>query len=686
MRKKTTLLVCLLLALCLLFSAAPTDALAESPYGTDLLLVLTHVGDESLFFSGLLAEYAAEQGYHASVLYVADADDALRAQAADHLARLGVDAAPIFLGFDNVYGETLADAERLWSHAALTEALTAAIRELRPAIVVTHDVQGEYGNGQHRMVSDCVLTAVQSSGLDTFAADSAAAFGTHTVQRLYRHLSKDETAHTVTIDARRPLIALNGATALETDTALFLDYPAHMHLGRLPADTGHMQPFYTLTYAAESAPAPTDNHLFSALDGAALIGPNPAMPTPAPTAEPREAPAKEAAAPSSAVTETVPAEAAGARPLRSAAIAMAALGIGVILFAIGKRKANKRLFSILCGIGAASVLIGAALLLVPAQPAAPAAEAIPAPTATAEPTAAPTEAPTPAPTKAPDPFDAYFRGADDPAEVVVADEAAEHWEYRSDTLSIIIDRIHTENAHSQPIAYCVAHIRMRGEDAFVSGMVDRKREYLWQMARRQRTVFGITGDNLDRAEGHLKGIILRDGVIHNNQRGADTLAFLPNLGLAIYAPDEITAEQLLDMGVRNTASFGPTLVHEDRVAFEAFRINLGAINPRCGIGMVEPGHLIAITVDGRQEEYSRGISLDAFKQLFYMYGCTEAYNLDGGSSTAMVFMGEHLNKHSGVESDVPRKLMDGLLWGTSELVPQVSDPIYSDGVKLRKAN
>ena len=95
--------------------------------------------------------------------------------------------------------------------------------------------------------------------------------------------------------------------------------------------------------------------------------------------------------------------------------------------------------------------------------------------------------------------------------------------------------------------------------------------------------------------------------------------------------------------------------------------------------MVEPGYFIAITVDGRQDKYSVGMTLDEFAQLFYSYGCKVAYNLDGGSSTVMVFMGEHLNQHAGVGSDVQRLLADALLWGESELVPTVDDPVYNNG-------
>ena len=59
--------------------------------------------------------------------------------------------------------------------------------------------------------------------------------------------------------------------------------------------------------------------------------------------------------------------------------------------------------------------------------------------ATPEPTAEPTVEPTPEPTPTPHPWAEYFRAAGDPEEVVVEDWENGHWEYRSDTLSVIID-------------------------------------------------------------------------------------------------------------------------------------------------------------------------------------------------------------------------------------------------------
>jgi exopolysaccharide biosynthesis protein len=96
--------------------------------------------------------------------------------------------------------------------------------------------------------------------------------------------------------------------------------------------------------------------------------------------------------------------------------------------------------------------------------------------------------------------------------------------------------------------------------------------------------------------------------------------------------------------------------------------------------MVEPGHFVVITVDGRMSTYSRGVSVNTLMHMFYLYGCKQAYNLDGGNSTAMVFMGEHLNRHPGEPKSRTgqRSIPDMLMWGYSEQVPSVDDPVYHD--------
>jgi exopolysaccharide biosynthesis protein len=175
---------------------------------------------------------------------------------------------------------------------------------------------------------------------------------------------------------------------------------------------------------------------------------------------------------------------------------------------------------------------------------------------------------------------------------------------------------------------------------------------------------------------------MRNGIVFSQNQAQDILAFYPNdLTIKVFKPKTITVEELKAQGVSNTFSFGPTMLNNGVRDLSSRRSRLGKTNPRSGLGMVEPGHFIAITVDGRQKNYSVGMSIEEFTQLFYLNGCQIAYNLDGGASAAMIFMGECLNQHSGIDSDVQRPWTDGLFWGFSELVPSVDDPVYNDGSK-----
>lgn len=69
-------------------------------------------------------------------------------------------------------------------------------------------------------------------------------------------------------------------------------------------------------------------------------------------------------------------------------------------------------------------------------------------------------------------------------------------------------------------------------------------------------------------------------------------------------------------------------------------------HPRTIIGQYANDDLILIVVDGRQGEYSSGITLERLQTKLLELGVKDAYNLDGGGSTAMYFNGKVLNKPS----------------------------------------
>ncbi|KUG03755.1 hypothetical protein ASZ90_018848 [hydrocarbon metagenome] len=66
--------------------------------------------------------------------------------------------------------------------------------------------------------------------------------------------------------------------------------------------------------------------------------------------------------------------------------------------------------------------------------------------------------------------------------------------------------------------------------------------------------------------------------------------------------------------------------------------------PRTIIGEYANGDFILIVVDGRQSDWSSGVTLERLQNKLAELGVKEGYNLDGGGSSTMVFKGQVLNR------------------------------------------
>jgi hypothetical protein len=323
----------------------------------------------------------------------------------------------------------------------------------------------------------------------------------------------------------------------------------------------------------------------------------------------------------------------------------------------------------------------------------PAAGITPGSTAGADAHATPE--PTPLLTPTPDPLDAIF--AKEGEEIVLYQNGGEeidpyvkgaphpdYWLYNSHDLRVEIRQIIDEENR---FTYYVADIRTRNGARETAAFGAKKppghtRTKPAKLARLYNAVLAINGDYLVYNEKGIKGILIRDGKLYQEGKKEDTLAFLPDMSLSVYEPEEITGQALLDLGVINALSFGPTMVKDGKLVENmrnVRRINTSR-NPRSGIGMIAPGHLVAIVVEGRIKR-SRGMTLNEFAQLFIDQGCTLAYNLDGGASASMVFLGNMCNTTVN-DGDVylgPRPLVDMVVFGQSDLCPTDKEAYYHNG-------
>jgi hypothetical protein len=80
-------------------------------------------------------------------------------------------------------------------------------------------------------------------------------------------------------------------------------------------------------------------------------------------------------------------------------------------------------------------------------------------------------------------------------------------------------------------------------------------------------------------------------------------------------------------------------------------------HPRTAVGLTKDGRtLIIVVVDGRQPNYSEGISLAELAEIMIKYGVETALNLDGGGSSALIIQGQNggsLALNSPIDNRIP---------------------------------
>lgn len=155
-------------------------------------------------------------------------------------------------------------------------------------------------------------------------------------------------------------------------------------------------------------------------------------------------------------------------------------------------------------------------------------------------------------------------------------------------------------------------------------------------------ILAINGDYYGSRE---RGYVVRNSALYRaTSMGYEALAIMADGSFRVVEEDDVSAEKLVDDGAVQVFSFGPALVVDGEIAVTA-QDEVGksmSDNPRTAIGIIEPGHYLLIVSDGRTRE-SEGLTLLELAEFMQGLGATTGYNLDGGGSSTMVFMGEVIN-------------------------------------------
>ena len=95
--------------------------------------------------------------------------------------------------------------------------------------------------------------------------------------------------------------------------------------------------------------------------------------------------------------------------------------------------------------------------------------------------------------------------------------------------------------------------------------------------------------------------------------------------------------------LRDAAQFYPIIVLNGQNCTDG-SYGMG-IQPRTAIGQTTDKSTLMLIIDGRQS-HSLGTTVSECANILLRYGCYNAMNMDGGSSSSMTYMGEMITKTS----------------------------------------
>lgn len=265
------------------------------------------------------------------------------------------------------------------------------------------------------------------------------------------------------------------------------------------------------------------------------------------------------------------------------------------------------------------------------------------------------------------------------APVIQKDHQGGHWLYASERLRVEITRYQTD---APKLTYYIADIRCGEGEAMHTLTYNPERPGRTngspeEMAQARKAVYAQSGDFYSYRISNDKrpGIIIRDGkIIYKKTYGKLKNPNLPDLSNLALFPDgrltvdwsyTYTAQDYIDQGATDVLAFGPILIKDGEINPDVYT-NFTYKEPRNALGAIAPGHYLGMLVEGRVD-HSDGCGLKFMAETLKSLGCTDALNLDGGGTSAMLFMGESVQMASdGAVRTSTRAIPDIITVGTYE--------------------
>ena len=155
-------------------------------------------------------------------------------------------------------------------------------------------------------------------------------------------------------------------------------------------------------------------------------------------------------------------------------------------------------------------------------------------------------------------------------------------------------------------------------------------------------IVATNGDGYNMSTGKPGGLLVMNGVEWHPVDGDGFFAILKDGSAMIGTKAEY--ETYKDQIQEAIGAFGATLVKNGEMAVNKTSSYYSSRASRTAIGITAEGKVVMMVLDGRQEPFSAGGSMEEIAQIMLDAGCVHAVNLDGGGSTTYLSKPEGSDK------------------------------------------
>lgn len=146
--------------------------------------------------------------------------------------------------------------------------------------------------------------------------------------------------------------------------------------------------------------------------------------------------------------------------------------------------------------------------------------------------------------------------------------------------------------------------------------------------------------------GKPAGLVIEDGKLRTTNTGASYSLVGMDKDNKMIVSNSMTYSKCQQLNLRCAVSFGPVIIINGNATIKSGTGGWG-LQPRTAIAQRKDGAILMLVIDGRQKG-SLGATLRQVQDILLDNGAYNAFNLDGGASTTMVYNGNVVNSPSDI--------------------------------------